>query len=258
LHPITLVVRDVGGLEGIRTCTASVVDTTPPDLSATLVPASLWPPNHRMVDIAVTVQASDVCGAATFELSAVTSDEPDDAAGPDDGETTQDIQGVDAGTADVDFSLRAERYRNGPGRSYTVEVRALDASGNSVTRLPTVVVPHDVAGVAEPILLTASETPAGTLLEWTAVAGAVGYDVIRGEQPNITDIGNAFDLGPVLCIEARSTDGTTGGDEDPSIPQVGRPLFYLVQSLDAAGFAAGYGTETAAKPRVLSLADGCP
>jgi hypothetical protein len=121
------------------------VDVTPPDISVTVNPDTLWPPNHKMVDIVATVTVSDVCDAApTVVLTSVTSDEPDDAEGNGDGKTVDDIQGADIGTEDYEFQLRAERAGEGDGRVYIITYTATDASGNSASASATVVVPHDM------------------------------------------------------------------------------------------------------------------
>jgi hypothetical protein len=84
-------------------------------------------------------------------LQSVVSSEPDDAPGEGDGTTTGDIQDAAIGTADLDVLLRAERDGSGPGRTYALEYRAVDASGNAGTGRATVVVPHDHGGAAAPL-----------------------------------------------------------------------------------------------------------
>ena len=71
------------------------------------------------------------------ELVSVTSNEPDDAPGGNDGDTTNDVVKVD----DYTFRFRAERNEKGAGRTYTVTYRATDASGNSAAQSATVTVP---------------------------------------------------------------------------------------------------------------------
>jgi hypothetical protein len=121
------------------------VDVTPPDISVTVSPDMLWPPNHKMVDIVATVTVSDICDAApTVVLTSVTSDEPDNAKGNGDGNTVDDIQGTEIGTEDYEFQLRAERAGKGDGRVYTITYAVTDASGNSANASATVAVPHDM------------------------------------------------------------------------------------------------------------------
>jgi len=123
----------------------ATVDTTAPEISVTVSPDMLWPPNHKMVDIVATVTVSDICDAApTVVLTSVTNNEPDDAKGNGDGNTVNDIQGAEIGTEDYEFQLRAERAGKGDGRVYTITYTVTDASGNSASASATVVVPHDM------------------------------------------------------------------------------------------------------------------
>ena len=113
-------------------------DTAPPQLSVSVTPDRLWPPNHGYVTIRATVTATDDTDEApTLELVSVTSNEPDNAPGGDDGNTTNDVVKVD----DYTFNFRAERNEKGAGRTYTVTYRATDASGNSATQSAAVTVP---------------------------------------------------------------------------------------------------------------------
>jgi hypothetical protein len=86
------------------------------------------------------------------------------------------------------------------------------------------------------------------------VGGALHYDVIRGALDDLQVFADRYDLGVVTCIEASSTDEDTSGFEDPTEPLSGEVLFYLVQYHEAD---SGYGTESAAKPRIPSGGD-CP
>ena len=101
----------------------------------------LWPPNHKMHDIWAELGISDCDDGPTIELVSVTSNEPPNANG--DGNTEPDIMGVEAGTADLHFQVRAERQGGGSGRIYTAVYRVIDASGNSIEAQATVTVPHD-------------------------------------------------------------------------------------------------------------------
>jgi hypothetical protein len=127
------------------TVKVTVVDTTPPTVSARAVPETLWPPNHKLVPVDVIVRVRDRCdGTPTVVLLGVDSDEPDNGQG--DGNTTNDIQQVDEGTDDRSFLLRAERQGPGDGRVYTALYRITDGAGNSSRAVARVVVPHDQGG----------------------------------------------------------------------------------------------------------------
>ena len=118
-------------------------DITPPEISVSVTPDTLWPPDHKMDDITAAVTVSDNCDPApTVVISSVSSNEPDDAIGDGDGSTVNDIQGADIGTEDYNFQLRAERDNEGDGRVYTITYTATDASGNSASASATVTVPH--------------------------------------------------------------------------------------------------------------------
>lgn len=140
-HTFTLTVSDNFGGSSTDAVNVTVADTTPPALSLSVSPSTLWPPNHRLVPIGATVAATDACDAApAIQLIAVTSNEP--ANGLGDGDTGDDIQDAAAGTDDRAFLLRAERSGTGTGRIYTVTYRATDASANVTVVSAQVVVPH--------------------------------------------------------------------------------------------------------------------
>lgn len=119
-----------------------LVDNTPPTVTCPANPSSLWPPNHKLVDVQTSVTVTDTqSGPAGFTLIAATSNEPD--AGLDRDDVANDIQGWTLGTADTSGQLRAERSAKGAGRIYTLTYRALDRAGNAATCAATVRVPHD-------------------------------------------------------------------------------------------------------------------
>ena len=117
-----------------------VLDTTAPELSLSVSPTVLWPPNHKLVPVTVTVAAADVCDPSpTLRLVSISSNEGDLANGS--GHTSPDIQDAQFDTDDRQFLLRAERTPFGPGRIYTITYEAEDADGNVTTRQVTVAVP---------------------------------------------------------------------------------------------------------------------
>ena len=113
--------------------TITVVDAMPPVItSASVSPAVLWPPNHRMVTVALNATATDDCSAVTWKIIGVYSNEAVNGRG--DGNTAPDWQIL----GDRTVSLRAERSGNGMGRVYSITLQAQDATGN--LSAPTTVV----------------------------------------------------------------------------------------------------------------------
>lgn len=112
--------------------TVTVVDTTEPDItSVTVSPDTLWPPNRKLVDVTVTVEASDTVDPALIvRIFTITCDE---SMSPSDVSITGPL------TA----KLRADRAGNGDGRVYTLHIEAIDAAGNRRTATVDVTVPHD-------------------------------------------------------------------------------------------------------------------
>jgi len=117
---------------------ATLTVNSPPECSPTLrvslSPDTLWPPNHKLVQITATLETSDGCDAnPAVTLESITSNEPDNGLG--DGDEPNDIQAVGGGPIPFgtylrSFLLRAERSGMGAGRVYTVNYMVRDASGN--------------------------------------------------------------------------------------------------------------------------------
>ena len=112
-------------------------DTQPPVISSlSASPDALWPPNHKIVRVALTVDASDDTGVVGSHIVSVSSNEPDNSLG--DGDTLGDIQV----TGDLTLLLRAERSGKGADRVYTITVECEDAAGNASQASVAVTVPH--------------------------------------------------------------------------------------------------------------------
>jgi hypothetical protein len=98
--------------------------------------ASLWPPNHKMVEVGILgVTDPNVGDVVTITVTGVTQDEPVNGLG--DGDTSPDavLQGSKV-------LLRAERSGTGNGRVYTVHFTASDGT-DSCTGIVRVSVPRD-------------------------------------------------------------------------------------------------------------------
>jgi hypothetical protein len=138
IHTVTLNATDMAGNTGSDNVQVTVEDTTPPEITATVAPDMLWPPNHKYVEVEAVVTVSDVGDPSpTLTLVSVTSNEADNGKG--DGNTVNDFVIIN----DFTFKLRAERSGKGSGRVYTITYEATDASGNSSTASVTVEVPHN-------------------------------------------------------------------------------------------------------------------
>jgi len=136
---VTLTVND-GQYNDTDTVSITVVDTAPPEITVSVTPDDLWPPNHKYVEVTTTVTAQDLCDSSpTITFVSITSNEPDNAKGIGDGNTIDDIVIVD----DFTFKLRAERAGNGSGRIYTITYQSTDASGNTAQAYATVTVKHN-------------------------------------------------------------------------------------------------------------------
>lgn len=176
VYEFQLTVTDTNGASASDNVVVTVRDTTPPNLLVSLSPNSLWPPNHKMVDITANITVTDACDAhPTVKLVSISSNEPANSTG--DGNTSPDIAGATFGTDDRSFQLRAERKGNGNGRVYTVTYSAEDASGNTAQQIATVTVAHD-QGVSD-YTVDASPTSA-TIKQGQSAAFALTVTPLNG------------------------------------------------------------------------------
>lgn len=159
----TLQVGDTVGQVDTAGVSVEVVDTAPPELTATVTPSCLWAPNHGLVLLRlgeeISAIANDTCQSAspTVYIKGVVSNQPDLGSGQ--GNTMPDVL---AGTAAV--CLRSEREGSAAGRTprvYTITLAAKDASGNEATRDVTVTVPHDQHGAKCPRVPSSLIVPEG-------------------------------------------------------------------------------------------------
>uniref|UniRef100_Q021B5 DUF7948 domain-containing protein n=1 Tax=Solibacter usitatus (strain Ellin6076) TaxID=234267 RepID=Q021B5_SOLUE len=99
---------------------------------------SLWPPNHKLVQVATVTAADALAGLApgSFQVS-VTSNEP--SSDPGDPE----IVITPNGSGGFTVQLQADRLGSGNGRIYTVKASVMDKAGNPAAATATCTVPHD-------------------------------------------------------------------------------------------------------------------
>ena len=138
-HTINLTVTDPSGYSATDSVVVTVVDTTPPTITAvTASPSVLLQANHQMVPVTVAVSATDNCDPSVIcRIVSVASNEPVDGLG--DGDTSPDW----VVTGNLTLDLRAERSGKGTGRVYTITVECTDLSGNKSTSTVAVSVPRN-------------------------------------------------------------------------------------------------------------------
>jgi len=109
----------------------------PPNCSgAYALPASLWPPDHKMMPVAVQGVSDPDGDAVQISVVSVWQDEP--VRGLGDGDTSPDAK-LAGGSAQI----RRERSGIGDGRVYHLGFVAVDSRGGSCTGEVQVCVPHD-------------------------------------------------------------------------------------------------------------------
>jgi 6-phosphogluconolactonase len=97
-------------------------------------PATLWPPNLKLVDVSVNYEVAAACGEPASCTLSVASNER-----VNNDHTSPDWVVLDAHRVE----LRAERSGAGTGRIYNITIRCTDTRGKSATQNTAVTVPHD-------------------------------------------------------------------------------------------------------------------
>ncbi|MHB1351665.1 MAG: putative Ig domain-containing protein, partial [Desulfobulbaceae bacterium] len=105
--------------------------------NASASPSSLWPVNHKFVDIDILGVTDPDSDPFSVEVQCILQDEELNASG--DGNFIYDGDGIDTPTA----SLRSERSGNNNGRVYHIDFIATDSSGARCGGEVLVSVPHN-------------------------------------------------------------------------------------------------------------------
>jgi 6-phosphogluconolactonase len=106
-----------------------------PDITGvSAMPATLWPPNHKLVEVLVDYSVTAPCGEPAVCTLSVANNEPvsNDDTSPDWAVLGEHL-----------VELRAERSGKGTGRIYTITISCKDTRGNSATQNTEVTVAHD-------------------------------------------------------------------------------------------------------------------
>lgn len=132
---------DAGGSGSVQECVTIFVNTEPDCSAISSSISSIWPPNHKFVEVTLS-GASDPDGDdVTMTILSVMQDEPTNGLG--DGDKSPDAK-INGNTVE----LRAERSGNGDvkdadGRVYEVSFMVEDTNGGSCTGSVQIGVPHD-------------------------------------------------------------------------------------------------------------------
>ncbi len=119
-----------GNFGGLQDGFVAKIGSRPPVVDCSVNSPMLWPPNHRLVNVGLTINVT-------------AGDDPDPALQiqvfGNDNAGSSDAQDIAPDT----LKLRAERTGNGNGRVYLIVAQATDATGALALDVCPVVVPHD-------------------------------------------------------------------------------------------------------------------
>lgn len=152
--------------------TITIKDTQPPAITASLGTTMLWPPDHDLVNVGLSVSATDNGGGAVTLSYAVFSDEDDVTSA--NGDQSPDAKSVAPST----LRLRAERDAASDGRVYLIIVKATDSSSNSSKKCLTAVVPKNQSAAA----ITAVNAQAAAASAACSAAFVVGDGPVIGPK----------------------------------------------------------------------------
>ena len=115
------------------------IDKTPPVISG--MPAAsctLWPPNGKLVQVAIVTASDALSGLApgSFKVTGTSNEPSFDPKNPE-------IVITPNGSGGFVVQLQADRLGNGTGRIYTLTATTNDLAGNTATATATCTVPHD-------------------------------------------------------------------------------------------------------------------
>jgi hypothetical protein len=160
----TFVLSGSGGLDGAN---GLLFVTSAASVSCSVTHTALWPPNHQLVNVGLSVDVQPPDATLQVQVYANDNASPSDAAdiGPD------------------TLQLRAERQGNGSGRVYLLVVTAT-TGGQTAFDVCTVVVPHDQS--ARSIARVQAEAASAEAYYREFQTAPAGY-MLLGEGP--TDAG---------------------------------------------------------------------
>src|SRR4029453_7456085 len=115
-------------------------DTTPPVITVSATPKTLWPPNGRMVPVTISGMIKDAESGVNASTAAYAVTDEYELIQPSGHFTILDANGSYAFT----IQLQASRRGNDQdGREYVISISAQDNEGNHRSKYTIVTVPHD-------------------------------------------------------------------------------------------------------------------
>jgi hypothetical protein len=139
----TVVTFSTGDSSGNQSrCSSDLIvrDSIPPVVTCKVGTETLWPPDHRLINVHLAFKARDICDPNPETAIRTTSDEnpsQEEGSGGSVHCPDADLEGNQA------LLLRSERSGRGDGRVYAVTVLATDDASNTGTCTIPVRVPHD-------------------------------------------------------------------------------------------------------------------
>ena len=95
----------------------------------------------------------------------------------------------------------------------------------------------------------------GSVVSWSPVLDASGYDLVRGDVEQIRATWNAVNLGPVTCLADSVTATDTALLPDAELPAPGTAFFYLFRDNASVSDPRSYGADSAGRNRTASSGD---
>jgi hypothetical protein len=127
-------------LNSICFAPSGVSDTLPPVITTSANPATLWPPNGKMVSVTISGTITDLESGVDASTATYAVADEYGLVQPSGSITTLGANG------EYSFMIQLQASRNGndkDGRLYTIAVRAQDNVGNAGSASTVVTVPHD-------------------------------------------------------------------------------------------------------------------
>jgi hypothetical protein len=113
------------------------IDKTPPAISGMPGACTLWPPNHKLVEVATITAADALSGLAPGSLTVTAV-----SSGPNDPNDPSIVIAPN-GSGGFVVRLMAERLGTGADKVYTLTATASDVAGNVARATASCTVPHD-------------------------------------------------------------------------------------------------------------------